>query len=107
MEQKEKYIEFMTVDYMSSEHSMSESDGDSPHEFGYESPGVERPKKKVFGVSTLDWRSPELTQLMHSLDRKLTRRRSAKSTNMVMGRRYTGIVSSRPAPDDANPVALA
>ena len=74
----------MTVDYMSSEHSMSESDGDSPHEDGYESPGVERPKKKVFGVSTLDWRSPELTQLMHSLDRKLTRRRSAKSTNMVM-----------------------
>ena len=64
-------------------------------------------KKKVFSVSTLQWRSPALTQVMHSLDRKSTRRRSAKGTNMSVERRRTGIISNRLAPDDANPFALA
>ena len=45
-------MKYMTVDYMSSEQSMSESEN------GYESPDVERPKKKVFSVSTLPWQSP-------------------------------------------------
>lgn len=100
-EEKERYMKYMTVDYMSSEQSMSESEN------GYESPDVERPKKKVFSVSTLPWRSPELTQVMHSLDRKLMRRRSAKAINMLMERHRSGIISSRPAPDDADAYALA
>ena len=98
----------MTVDYMSSEHSMSESDeGEANEENGYESPDLERPKKKVFGVSTLPWRSPALTQVMHSLDRKSAHRRSAKGTSMFVERRNTGIISSRLAPDDASPFSLA
>ena len=96
----------MTVDYMSSEQSMSESEGENV-ENGYESPDVERPKKKVFSVSTLPWRSPEFTQVMHSLDRKLMQRRSAKATNMLVERHRSGIISSRPAPDDADAYALA
>ncbi|CAH3172752.1 unnamed protein product [Porites lobata] len=68
-EEKERYTKYMTVDYMSSEQSMSESEGTNS-ENGYENPDVERPKKKVFSVSTLPWRSPELTQVMHSLDKK-------------------------------------
>ena len=101
-------MQFMKAEYMSSEHSMSESDeNNSNHEDGYESPDVERPKKKVFSVSMLQWRSPELTQVMHSLDRKATRRRSVKGTNMLVERRHTGIISSRPAPDDASTFALA
>lgn len=82
-EEKDHYMQFMTVDYISSEHSMSESEeGESNSENGYESPDLERPKKKVFSISSLQWRSPALTQVMHSLDRKATRRRSAKGANI-------------------------
>ena len=70
-------------------------------------PRCRETKKKVFSVSTLPWRSPELTQVMHSLDRKLMRRRSAKATNMLVERHRSGIISSRPAPDDADAYALA
>ena len=105
-EEKKRYTKYTTVDYMSSEQSMSESEGVNS-ENGYESADVERPKKKVFSVSTLPWRSPELTQVMHSLDRKLMRRRSAKATNMLVERHRSGIISSRPAPDDADAYALA
>ena len=105
-EEKERYTKYMTVDYMSSEQSMSESEGENA-ENGYESPDVERPKKKVFSVSTLPWRSPELTQVMHSLDRKLMRRRSAKASNMLVERYRSGIISSCPGPDDADAYALA
>lgn len=101
-------MQFMTVDYISSEHSMSESEeGESNSENGYESPDLERPKKKVFSISSLQWRSPALIQVMHSLDRKATRRRSAKGANMLVKRRRTDIISSRLAPDDADPFALA
>ena len=48
-ENKDPYMKFMTIDYMSSEHSMSESEEDeSNSEHGYESSDSERPKKKVF-----------------------------------------------------------
>lgn len=107
-EEKDQYMKFMTIDYMSSEHSMSESEeGESNSEHGYESSDSERPKKKVFCVSSLQWRSPALTQVMHSLDQKSTRRRSAKGANMLVERRRTGIISSRLAPDDADPFTLA
>lgn len=107
-EETDWYMQFMTVDYMSSEHSMSESEeGESNSENGYESPDLERPKKKVFSVSSLQWQSLAFTQVMHSLDRKSTRRRSAKGANMLVERRHTGIISSRLAPDDADPFALA
>ena len=62
-EEKDSYKKFMTVDYMSSEHSMSESkEGESDSENGYESPDLERPKEKVFSVSSLKWWSPALTR---------------------------------------------
>ena len=107
-EDNDQHMKFMTTDYMSSEHSMSESEeGKSNSENGYESSDSERPKKKVFCVSSLQWRSPALTQVMHSLDRKSTRRRSAKGANMLVERHRTGIISSCLAPDDADPFALA
>ena len=74
---------------------------------GYKSPDLEGARKKVFCRSTLQWRSPALTQVMHTLDRKTARRRSAKGTHMVVERRNTGIISSRLAPDDAVSFALA
>ena len=44
----------MTVDYTSSEQSMSESEeGESNSDNGYESLDLQRPKKKVFSVRSL------------------------------------------------------
>lgn len=44
-EEKDRYVQFMTVDYISSEHSISESEeGESNSKNGYESPDLERPK---------------------------------------------------------------
>lgn len=44
-EEKDRYVQFMTVDYISSEHSISESEeGESNSQNGYESPDLERPK---------------------------------------------------------------
>jgi len=82
-------------------------EGESNSENDYESPDLERPKKKVFRVSSLQWRSFALTQVMHCVDRKSTRRRIAKGANMLVNRRRTGIISSRLASDDADPFALA
>ena len=79
---------------------MSESEGEQNGEDGYESPDLEERAKK--SVSKLEWRSPALTQVMQSLNRKITRRRSSKGRNMLVERRHTGIISSRLAPDDAN-----
>ena len=45
----------------------------------YESPDLEGARNKVFCRSTVQWRSPTLTQVMHTLDRKTARRRSAKA----------------------------
>ena len=67
----------------------------------------QEPCRKVFVVSTLPWRSNELGQVMHCLDKKVMRRRGEKATNMTVQRRREGVVSSRPAPDDAPAFALA
>ena len=99
-------MQVMKVDYMSFEHPMSESDEDnSNHRDGYESPDFERPNQKVFCISTLHWRNSELTQVMHSLDKKATRRGSVSSTNMRVERHRTGIISSCSAPDNASTFA--
>ena len=67
----------------------------------------QEPCRKVFVVSTLPWRSNELGQVMHRLDKKVMRRRREKSTNMTVQSRREGVVSSRPAHDDAPAFALA
>ena len=52
--EKECYEQFMTVDYMSSEQSLSESEeGESNSDNGYESLDLQRPKKNVFSVRSL------------------------------------------------------
>lgn len=104
--EKEEYMKFMTAEYMSSEHSMSETDEEADAE-DHSGSDTEINRVKVFSVSTLPWRSAQLGDIMHRLDRKFNRRRSAKSTNMTLQRKNRGIVSSRPAPEDAPPFALA
>ena len=54
MKEKKCYEQFMTVDYMSSEQSMSESEeGESNSDNGYESLDLQRPKKQAFSVRSL------------------------------------------------------
>lgn len=104
-EEKGEYMKYMATEYMSSEHSMSETDEEADGDLS--GSDTEGNRVKVFSVSTLPWRSAQLGDLMHRLDRKFNRRRSAKSTNMTLQRQNRGIVSSRPAPEDAPPFALA
>lgn len=42
----------------------------------------QQPRREVFVVSTLPWRSNELVQVMCRLDKKAMRRRGEKSINM-------------------------
>lgn len=106
-DQRELYRKLMITDYMSSEHSMSESGSEhDDDDLGPDSDSQE-PHRKVFVVSTLPWRSNELGQVMRRLDKKVRRRRGEKSTNMTVQRRREGVVSSGPAPDDAPAFALA
>jgi len=106
-QQKEEYMEFMTTEYMSSEHSMSESEEVEEGDQNGSASDAERPHVKVFSVSTLPWRNEDLTKVMYSLDRKVTRRRSAKGTSMTVRRRKSGVRSSHPAPEDAPDFALS
>ena len=102
-QRKRDLAKFMTAEYMSSEESMSEdellpprhednidgdsdSDDDTPH------------RKKVLVCRPLPWRSQELNLVMQMLDRKALRKRSARSTSMMIERR-TGAPSRRPAPE--------
>lgn len=82
------------------------SESGSEHEDDDDS-DPQQPRRKVFVVSTLPWRSNELVQVMHRLDKKVMRRNGEKSINMTVQRRREGVVSSRPAPDDAPAFALA
>ena len=104
-EQKREYMKYMTPEYMSSEHSMSETDEEADGDLS--GSDTETTRVKVFSVSTLPWRSAQLGDLMHRLDRKYNRKRSTKSTNMTLQRKNRGVVSSRPAPEDAPDFALA
>lgn len=104
-DEKEDYMQYMTLDYMSSEHSESESKDDEKS--GSSEDETNTSKVKVFSVSALPWRSAELRDLMYRLDRKSKRKRSAKSTNMTLQRKNKGIISKRPAPEDAPLFALA
>lgn len=103
-EEKGEYMKYMATEYMSSEHSMSETDEEADGD--HSGSDTERSRVKVFSVSTLPWRSAQLGDLMHRLDRKFKRKQSSKSTNMTLQRQNRGIISSRPAPEDAPPFAL-
>ena len=98
-------MKYMATEYMSSEHFMSETDEEADGDVS--GSDTERNRVKVFSVSTLPWRSAQLGDLLHRLDRKFNQRRSAKSTNMTLQRQNRGIVSSHQASEDAPPFASA
>ena len=102
-EEKRGFEQFMSVDYMSSEHSVSE---DNTHGEEDSSSGDEdAPKRKVLCRRPLAWRSENLTNLFSRLDRNCKRRLSQRSESMTIKRR-DGPPSERKAPDDAPQFAL-
>lgn len=102
-EEKRDFEQFMSVDYMSSEHSVSE---DNTHGEEDQSSGDEDgPRRKVLCRRPLTWRSENLTSLFSRLDRKYKKRLSQRSESMMIKRR-DGPPSERKAPDDAPQFAL-
>lgn len=104
VEEKKKYLPCLSsVDYISSEHSMSEDNsagGNSSSE------DEAAPKKKVLCRRPLQWRSMELNSLFSRLDRKSTRKQSQRSASMTIQRK-DGPPSTREAPEDAPAFALS
>ena len=90
-EEKERSLQVLTLDFMSSEETGLESGSDS-----------ETPRNKIFLNKPLPWRSQAANNLMESLDRKIVRRRSARAKEMCRTRRI-GEPSSRPMPENQPP----
>lgn len=101
---KGKYKVIMQVDYMSSEHSMSDMDadlgghGESGSDSDLEIDRAVQPRK--FAVNSLNWRSEEVDKVFTSLDKRTSRKRRAQGKRMLF-ERCKGVVSSRTAPLDA------
>ena len=91
------------MDYISSEHSMSEDNSAGANS---SSEDEEAPKRKVLCRRPLQWRSMELNSLFSRLDRKSARKQSQRSASMTIDRK-DGPPSTREAPEDAPAFALS
>ena len=85
-EKKRKLEEVLSIDYMSPEESVYESNSDDDHE------GQGRMAKLV--VERFEWRSDELTRELKSLDRKANRARSEWGKRMMVKREEGGFVAN-------------
>ena len=77
-ENKDKWKEILTIDFMSSEESGVEENSD----------GSER---HVLNVSDLHWRAENVTSFLHRLDDKRAKKKSKKSEMQTRPRVNTGI----------------
>uniref|UniRef100_A0A1X7VF75 Uncharacterized protein n=1 Tax=Amphimedon queenslandica TaxID=400682 RepID=A0A1X7VF75_AMPQE len=82
-EEKEKYSSIMTLDFISSEESASDSED-----------------CRTFVIRPLPWISEEVKSIMASLDRKSQRRRSERGTEMMVKRKVGMNSSERECPED-------
>lgn len=80
-EHKAKYKKVMTMDYMSSEYSVTDDDGSD-----------------MFVASKLEWRSEELNKLFGALDQKHVSRMSRSSRRMLVKRSEANECSRRQPP---------
>ena len=85
-EKKRKLEEVLSIDYMSPEESVNESNSDEDHE------GQERMTKLV--VKRFEWRSDELSRELKSLDRKANRVRGERGKRMMVKREEGGFVAN-------------
>ena len=95
-QEKEDAMKILTLEFMSSEETDSESGSGSEMST----------RRKIFMSRPLQWRSPQANNIMLSLDRKIVRRRSERAKEMCRIRR-TGEPSSRTSPKDYTPPAWA
>lgn len=89
-------MKILHLEFISSEETGSESGSGSEM----------MTRRKVFLSRPLQWRSPQANNIMESLDRKVSRRRSVRAKEMCRTRR-TGVPSSRTTPKDCEPPAWA
>lgn len=75
----------MTSEYMSSEHSMSESEA-SHEDLDSDSDKEPEVPNKSFSIKKLTWRSEEADKVMATLDRKVGRMRGNKGNLMCFKR---------------------
>ena len=85
-------LEAMSPEYSSYEDE--EGDFDSILQ-GSDNEEAEIPKRKVIKTLPLSWTSPELTNILESLDRKTMRRKSEKARSMVLSRLQGEPIESR------------
>lgn len=94
-EEKSRFKDCLSVEYMSSEHSVSENNLDQENSSDDENV----PRKKVLCRRPVPWRSQELNNFFLKLDQKANRKRSQRSSSMTIDR-SDGSPSEREAPDD-------
>ena len=83
---KRKLEEVLSIDYMSLEESVYESNSDEDNE------GPRRMIKLV--VKRFEWRSDDLTRELKSLDRKANRARSDRGKRMMVKPEEGGFVAN-------------
>ena len=83
---------------------MSEAEEEGEDADGYESPDLEGARKKVFCRSTLQGRSPALTQVMHTLDRKTARRTEGVQKALTWW--WKGVIQALPVSQAALPLMM-
>ena len=88
--------------YMSSDDSASDSEAEEGEQREGDDEAEETTvKRKKFLTKKLPWRSTELEDLVKSLDRKSSRRRSSKAAAMMTRTESSENASERLAPQDA------
>ena len=82
-EEKSRFKDCLSVEYMSSEHSVSEDNLDQENS----SEDENFPRKRVLCRRPLHWRSQELNNLFLKRDRTANRKQSQRSSSMTIDRR--------------------
>ena len=81
--EKSRFKDCLSVEYMSSEHSVPEDNLDQENS----SQDENFPRKRVLCRRPLPWRSQELNNLFLKLDRKANWKQSQRSSSMTIDRR--------------------
>ena len=89
-EEKDKISEIMSIDFMSSEDSGSDTAGNSSDTMD---------TGRTFIIRPLSWLSDEAKSKLASLDRKACRRKTERGKEMTVQRKM-GMPSMRGAPDN-------
>ncbi|XP_065887801.1 uncharacterized protein [Dysidea avara] len=98
---KKRVEPLLTAEYMSSDETAIEDSGDESARSDSSERSTDEPKtkKKKLIKHTLSWRSREMEEMVSSLDRKVSRRRTPRGKTMCL-EVEVGRASTRPRPDN-------